>query len=56
MTYGQLYKAANTWTARHVAQDLFCMHGEKAIASEFDINTVSKWQVKEGGEPIKARS
>ena len=51
MTYEMLYSAAKTWTARHVAQDLYLMYG-KAVASERDIQKVSEWQVEEGGEAI----
>jgi hypothetical protein len=52
MTYQDLYRAATTWEARHIAQDYLLMYGAKEIASQLDIEKVSKFQVKEGGAPI----
>lgn len=52
MTYKELYRAATTWTARHIAQDYLSMYGAKELAAIIDIETVSSFQVKEGGQPI----
>ena len=52
MTYQDLYRAATTWEARHIAQDYYLMYGAKEVASIQDIEKVSRFQVKEGGEPI----
>ena len=40
MTYGELYEAATTWAASHVAKDLMLMMGRDEEASESDIKRV----------------
>jgi hypothetical protein len=52
MTYNELYSKATTWTARHIAQDLLLMYGGKEVASQFDIDKVNCWQIREEGTPI----
>ena len=52
MTYEELYSQSSTWTARHVAQDLMLMYGRKTVTSQFDVETVNRWQLKEGGPAI----
>lgn len=54
MTYSELLSKATTWTARHVAQDELMNFGHKATASQYSIDKVNDWQVKEGGAPIQA--
>jgi hypothetical protein len=56
MTYSELYSKATTWAARHIAQDLILMYGCEGQASVEDIETVSSWQVEEGGEEIAPSS
>lgn len=52
MTYRDLYFAATTWTAGHVAQDLMNNYGKNNKVDQHDIDQVNHWQAKEGGKLI----
>lgn len=52
MTYKELYFAATTWTAGHVAQDFMENYGRNNQVDQHDIDQINFWQAKEGGKLI----